>query len=96
MFKVFRYQQYGFFSDGITEEIINALTQIVGLRVTSRTSSFFFENKKIPIDEIGKKLDVSVILEGSVRIAGDMIRITAQLIHAKKIFIFGVRNGIEN
>jgi TolB-like protein/AraC-like DNA-binding protein/Tfp pilus assembly protein PilF len=69
-----------FFCDGITEEIINALSKIKQLKVTSRTSSFFFKGREAPIREIGDKLDVSTILEGSVRIAGDLLRITAQLI----------------
>ena len=73
-----------FFSDGITEEIINALTRISGLRVTSRTSSFFFKNKTLPIKEIGSKLNVSLVLEGSVRLAPNMMRITAQLIEAEE------------
>lgn len=77
-----------FFSDGITEEIINALTRIPDLRVTSRTSSFFFKNKNLPIREIGEKLQVSLLLEGSVRLAGKMMRITAQLIHAEEDFHF--------
>lgn len=77
-----------FFSDGITEEIINALTRVPGLRVTSRTSSFFFKNKNLPIREIGQHLQVSLLLEGSVRLGGDMMRITAQLIHAEEDFHF--------
>jgi adenylate cyclase len=77
-----------FFSDGITEEIINALAKIKNLRVTSRTSSFFFKNKNIPIREIGTELNVSTILEGSVRLSGNTIRITAQLIQAEKDFHF--------
>ena len=77
-----------FFSDGITEEIINALTRIPDLRVTSRTSSFFFKNKNLPIQEIGEKLNVSLLLEGSVRLGGNMMRITAQLIHAQEDFHF--------
>lgn len=77
-----------FFSDGMTEEIINALTRIPGLRVTSRTSSFFFKNKQLPIHEIGEKLKVSLLLEGSVRLSANMVRITAQLIHAKEDFHF--------
>ncbi len=55
-----------YFSDGITEEIINALAQIDGLKVTSRTSSFYFKGKDIQLKEIAKQLNVSVILEGSV------------------------------
>jgi TolB-like protein/AraC-like DNA-binding protein/Tfp pilus assembly protein PilF len=77
-----------FFSDGITEEIINALAHIPKLKVTSRTSSFFFKNKNIPIQEIGAQLNVSLLLEGSVRLAGNTMRITAQLIHAQDDFHF--------
>lgn len=77
-----------YFVDGITEEIINALAKINGLRVTSRTSSFFFKGKNIPIAQIGKELNVSTILEGSARLSGDMIRITAQLIQAEEDFHF--------
>lgn len=81
-------QDNEYFSDGITEEIINALAHIPELKVTSRTSSFFFKNKNIPIQEIGSQLNVSLLLEGSVRLAGNMMRITAQLIHAKDDFHF--------
>ncbi|WP_020529351.1 tetratricopeptide repeat protein [Flexithrix dorotheae] len=81
-------QENEFFCDGITEEIINALAKIKQLKVTSRTSSFFFKNKNFPITQIGKELNVSTILEGSVRIAGKMIRITAQLIQAEDDFHF--------
>lgn len=77
-----------FFSDGITEEIINALANIQGLKVTSRTSSFHFKGKNIPITEIGKQLGVSTILEGSVRLAGNAMRITAQLIDTSEDFHF--------
>ncbi|MFK7972734.1 MAG: adenylate/guanylate cyclase domain-containing protein [Bacteroidia bacterium] len=77
-----------YFSDGMTEEIINALTKIRGLRVTSRTSSFFFKNKNIPIQQIGKELNVSTILEGSIRLAGDQLRITAQLIDVSDDYHF--------
>ena len=70
-----------YFSDGMTEEIINALAKIKGLKVTSRTSSFFFKNKNVPIQEIGQALNVSTILEGSIRLSGNMMRITAQLIN---------------
>jgi len=77
-----------YFSDGITEEIINALAKIKSLKVTSRTSSFFFKNKNIPLKQIGKELNVSAILEGSVRLSGDTIRINAQLIQAEEDFHF--------
>ena len=77
-----------YFSDGMTEEIINALARIRSLRVTSRTSSFFFKNKNIPVRQIGQELKVNTILEGSVRLAGDTLRITAQLIQAEEDFHF--------
>lgn len=77
-----------YFSDGITEEIINALAKIGELKVTSRTSSFFFKGKNIPITEIGKELDVTTLLEGSVRLAGKAMRITAQLIDATNDYHF--------
>jgi serine/threonine protein kinase/tetratricopeptide (TPR) repeat protein len=69
-----------YFSDGLAEEIINAFTHISGLRVAGRTSSFFFRGKDIEFSEIGKKLSVRHILEGSVRKSGSRIRVTAQLI----------------
>lgn len=77
-----------YFCDGITEEIINALAKINALKVTSRTSSFYFKNKELPIAEIARTLNVSTILEGSVRLAGNIIRITAQLIQAEDDFHF--------
>lgn len=77
-----------YFCDGLTEEIINALAKINGLKVTSRTSSFFFKNKDIPITKIGMDLNVSSILEGSVRLSKDEIRITAQLIEVNSDFHF--------
>jgi len=71
-----------FFADGVTEEIINALAKISNLKVTSRTSSFFFKKKDLPILEIAQKLGVAIVLEGSVRVVGGKVRITAQLIQA--------------
>ncbi|MFW6257319.1 MAG: helix-turn-helix domain-containing protein [Prolixibacteraceae bacterium] len=77
-----------YFSDGITEEIINALARVEHLKVTSRTSSFYFKNKQVPIRQIAKELNVATILEGSVRMAANTVRITAQLIHAEEDFHF--------
>jgi len=70
-----------YFSEGITEEIINALTKIDGLNVTARTSSFALKGKDTDIREIGGILGVTTVLEGSVRKAGNKVRITAQLIN---------------
>jgi serine/threonine protein kinase/tetratricopeptide (TPR) repeat protein len=69
-----------YFTDGIAEEIINALTKINALRVASRTSSFAFKGKSEDISEIGRKLKVSTVLEGGVRKAGNRLRVTAQLV----------------
>ncbi|MEP6590417.1 MAG: protein kinase [Gemmatimonadota bacterium] len=69
-----------YFSDGMTEELINALAKIPGLQVASRTSSFAFKNKAVDIQQVGAKLGVSSVVEGSVRKIGNRIRITAQLV----------------
>ena len=71
-----------YFSDGLAEEIINALTQVPGLKIPARTSAFFFKGKDVKIAEIARELGVEHILEGSVRKAGNRIRVTAQLIKA--------------
>jgi len=71
-----------YFSDGITEELLNALAKVEGLLVTSRTSSFAFKGKNIDIREIGRQLGVKTVLEGSVRKYGNRVRVTAQLINA--------------
>jgi TolB-like protein/Flp pilus assembly protein TadD len=71
-----------FFSDGITEELINVLTRVNGLQVTARTSSFAFKGRPADIREIATTLGVDTVLEGSVRRAGSRVRITAQLINA--------------
>lgn len=70
-----------FFADGITEEIINALTQIEDLRVAARTSAFSFKNKHLDLRIVGERLNVKTVLEGSVRKAGNRVRIMAQLIN---------------
>ncbi len=70
-----------YFSDGLAEELINALTHVGDLRVVARTSAFSFKGKDTDIREIGRKLNVATVLEGSVRSAGDRLRITAQLIN---------------
>jgi len=69
-----------YFSDGLAEDIIDALTQVPGLRVMARTSAFAFRGKEVDVREIGARLNVEHILEGSVRRAADRIRVTAQLV----------------
>jgi TolB-like protein len=69
-----------YFSDGMAEEILNAIQD---LKVTSRTSSFQFKGKKVDLREVGEKLNVSTVLEGSVRRQGDRLRINAELISVK-------------
>jgi TolB-like protein/Tfp pilus assembly protein PilF len=71
-----------FFSDGITEELLNLLAKIPELRVTSRSSAFSFKGQNIDIPTVADKLNVKHVLEGSVRKAGNRVRITAQLIAA--------------
>ncbi|MGH7629557.1 MAG: protein kinase domain-containing protein [Gemmatimonadales bacterium] len=70
-----------YFTDGMTEEIINALSQVPGLRVVARTSAFAFKGKDMDVRDIGGRLNVRALVEGSVRKAGDRIRITAQLVN---------------
>ena len=72
-----------YFSDGMTEEIITALTKVKGLRVAARTSAFAFKGKTESVSEIGRQLRVGTVLEGSVRRAGDRLRVTAQLINVR-------------
>jgi adenylate cyclase len=69
-----------YFSDGISEEILNLMVKLPKLRVASRTSSFMFKGKEVSIPTVAKELGVDTVLEGSVRRAGDRVRITAQLI----------------
>jgi len=75
-----------FFSDGLAEEVINALSQIDGLRVAARTSSFSFKNQSVEIGEIAAKLHVAHVLDGSVRRAGNRVRVTLQLVDARSGF----------
>ena len=75
-----------YFSDGITEEILNSVTQIKDLKVAGRTSSFQFKGKNLDLREVGNKLHVKTVLEGSVRKQGNRVRITAQLIDVEDGF----------
>ena len=69
-----------YFSDGMSEELLNLLARVPGLQVAARTSSFAYKNRNVDVRQIGKELGVEAVLEGSVRQAGDQVRITAQLI----------------
>ena len=71
-----------YFADGMSEELINRLSKIEDLRVVARTSAFAFKGKNVDIRDIGEQLDVAAVVEGSVRKAGDQLRITAQLVQA--------------
>jgi serine/threonine-protein kinase len=71
----------GYFGEGIAEELIHALARIRGLRVVARTSAFALKDKNLDVREIGRILDVGAVLEGSVRSAGNKLRVTAQLIN---------------
>jgi TolB-like protein/tetratricopeptide (TPR) repeat protein len=72
-----------YFSDGLTEELLNLLAKIPELKVTSRTSAFFYKDKDIKLSDIGRELNVDHVIEGSVRKSGKKIRITAQLIEVE-------------
>ena len=76
-------QDQAYFSDGITEEILNALTKMPELHVPARTSSFSFKGRNLPVRDIARQLGVALVLEGSVRKDGERVRITAQLIEAQ-------------
>ena len=75
-----------YLSDGISEELIHALSKIGGLRVVARTSAFAFKHKQVDVRIIGKQLNVDTVLEGSVRRAGNRIRVTAQLVNTEDGF----------
>jgi TolB-like protein len=98
-----------YFSDGVTEEIINALVRIPGLSVAARTSVFALKGQKRDVRELGRELGVAQVLEGSIRTDGDQVRITAQLIKVDDGFhlwsetfdrklenIFAIQEGIAN
>jgi TolB-like protein/tetratricopeptide (TPR) repeat protein/predicted Ser/Thr protein kinase len=80
-----------YFSDGLAEELIGALTAVPGLRVAARTSSFHFRGAGLDIREIGKELNVGSILEGSVRKSGTQLRITVQLVNVMDGFLLWSR-----
>ena len=100
-------KDYEYLCDGISETIINALTKIDGLWVPARTSAFFFKGKMQDIREIGQKLGVDNVLEGSIQVAGDNLRVTAristikdgrqvwsEIYNQKMADIFAIQDGI--
>jgi len=78
--------QNDYFSDGLAEELLNVLAKVPGLHVAARTSSFHFKGTNTTVEDIGRQLGVATILEGSVRRAGNRVRITTQLINVKDGF----------
>ncbi len=75
-----------YFSDGMSEELLNLLARVPGLKVAARTSAFAYKGRNVDVREVGKELGVETVLEGSVRQSGDQVRITAQLIDAQTGF----------
>src|SRR5205809_1060260 len=75
-----------YFCDGISEEILHALAKVDGLRVVARTSSFSFKGKSVNASEVGKKLNIENVLEGTLRREGNRVRVTAELINARSGF----------
>src|SRR5215472_13006693 len=75
-----RDEENEYFADGLAEELLNVLSKIRGLRVASRTSAFYFKGKDVDIPTVAQKLNVTTVLEGSVRKSGKRVRITAQLV----------------
>lgn len=76
----------GYFADGVTEEVMNALGTIGDVRVTGRTSAFSFKGRDLPVPEIARKLGVAHVVEGSVRRSGDRMRVSARLVRASDGF----------
>jgi transcriptional activator of cad operon len=75
------------FADGMTDELIDKLSQTQGLQVASPTSSFFFKGKQVTVEEVGKALDVAFVLDGSVRKSGNTLRVSARLVRANDGFV---------
>lgn len=76
-------QEQEYFADGLSEDIIAALSRVSGLRVIARNSSFSFKGKTVPIEEVGRQLGARYVVEGSIRKSGDRVRITALLVDAE-------------
>jgi adenylate cyclase len=72
-----------YFADGVSDELLNILSRVQGLRVTARNSAFYFKDKTVPMAELARQLGVTYLVDGSVRRAGERVRIAAQLVHAE-------------
>ena len=81
-----REEENEYFGDGLAEELLNALNRLPGLKVAARTSAFAFKGRNLDVRQIGDTLDVSTVLEGSVRRSGERVRITAQLVNVSDGF----------
>jgi TolB-like protein len=75
------------FADGLTEEIIDKLSKVPGIRVPAATASFYFKNKKIPVAEIARTLGVVYVLDGSTRQSSNSVRIAARLVRAENGYV---------
>jgi TolB-like protein len=75
------------FADGMTEELIDKLSKVPGLKVPAPTSSFYFKNKKVPVADIAKALGVAYVLDGSVRKSGGRLRVAARLVRADSGYV---------
>jgi transcriptional activator of cad operon len=75
------------FADGMTEELIDRLSKVPGVRIASPTSSFYFKGKQITVVEIARSLGVAYVLDGSVRKSGNRIRVAARLVRADRSFV---------
>jgi transcriptional activator of cad operon len=80
------------FADGMTEELIDKLSKIPGLRVPAPTASFFYKGKQLPVAEMAKALGVAYVLDGSVRKAGDRVRVAARLVRAENGYVMWTEN----
>jgi transcriptional activator of cad operon len=81
-----------YFADGMTEELINRLSELPGFKVSSATDSFYFKSKQLPAAEIAKQLHVAYLLDGSLRESGETLRVTARLIRAADGFVIWSEN----
>jgi TolB-like protein len=85
-----------YFADGMTEELIDRLSQVPGVRVSSASASSFYKSTKLPVSEIGKALGVEYLLDGSVRQSGPTFRVAARVLRAKDGFVMWTQTYDRN